>query len=337
MNSAATVETGEEVLAAARAAGFDPSEKQRKDWRRAGLLPRPLDQKGKGRELGSVTFYPPGTSALLVALCRHSRPKKPLPQLALLVWSDGHRLPDGGVVRSALQRALDEWERLTGPWASFNGVPATQWAALDRRLATRLPTPLRVVRDRVGKGPFRQFVAFLLNVAAGGFDGFRPYQGADADDAQSDAKAGLGIEGAPWVVKDVTATLTDLSTILRPVMMREALDNATEADLEMARDEVRSLVGLFDNLHHLTGRLGGKEGLELFEPLDARHLTVGMLAWMTLFWLNASRRPALRRGYQQLIPVAEQLAALRQVLDLTQVVVNKEPLRRHQPPGSYAD
>lgn len=334
MNGYMPVETGDEVLAAARAAvGFTPSEKQRKDWRAAGLLPGPLRQAGRGRGRGSVTLYPPGTGALLAAICRHSRPKKPLAHVAMLVWWDGYRLPDEAKIREMLDQTLSDWEGLAAPWVDIDAVAPEEWAKLDQQLGARLPPHMRIVMKRAGKGPFRYIAATMLNMAAGGFDGFRPYGNASADEARADAIAALGVDQAQWVSRDITAQFSALSAVVKPATLREVLRDATDADLEQARDEVRDIVNLIDNVSRLAARLGGNGALTPFEHLDGRSLTPGMLAGFVLFWLSASRQPVMRANFRRLQPTIEAVSTLRQLLDATESSGTKKPPRRLEPSG----
>lgn len=337
MDTTEGIETRDEVLAIAEAAcGFRPSEKQLKDWRRAGVLHRPLDQRGAGRKHGSTTYYPSGTGELLAAICLHSKPKKTLPQLAMLVWWDGHTLVDAELVRVALTRTLDDWERLTLPWVSLDDVKADDWIKLDRRLASRLPASLRSVRKLAGKGLFRRVTATLLNVAAGGFDGFHPYPPATGDEVRSDVEAALGVDRAAWITRGLADVLRELSTTLNPTALRGVLETSTPADLELARDEVRDLVSLIDTTRHLTQVFGGDVGRP-FAHLDAAEsLPSGNLAMLTLFWLSASRRPALRWASRELLPITRQLSALRQQLDTIRAIDTKKPPRRLAPSGSTA-
>lgn len=337
MNTPPAIETTEDVLAIARAAGFTPTPKQRKDWRRAGLLPELVKRDGFGRNGGgSVVFYPPGTGELLTAICRHSKPKKPIPQLAMLVWWDGHTLPNAELVRSALTRTLDDWERLTMPWVSLDDVTADDWSKLDRQLASRLPASLRSVRELAGKDLFPRIVATLLNVAAGGFDRFHPYPPATGDEVRGDVEAALGVDRAAWITRGLADVLPELSATLNPTALRGVLETSTPADLELARDEVRDLVSLIDTTRHLTQVFGGDVGVPLAHLDPAQSLPSGTLAMMTLFWLSANRRPALRRASRELLPITRQLSALRQQHDTIRAIDPKKPPRRLAPSGGMA-
>jgi len=311
MDTTDRLEPLEEILAAAETgAGFRPTDKQRKDWRRTGIIPGPMDRRGLGREHGSVTLYPAGTGDLLTAVCRHCKPKKPLPQLAFAVWWDGYTLPDPALVTSMLHQTLDDWERLTLPWVSLNAVPPEERANLDRALATRLPVPLRIVRDRVGKTPFRSIVTTLLNVAAGGFEGFRPYPPADANEVHDDVRAGLGIDKAAWITRGLSDVLPELSTMLNPEKLRVILKDSPFSDLEQARDETRDLITVIETVSRLAW-VDGSVG-KPFVHLDNAPLSSGNRAMIMLWWLSARRRPAARRMRRDLLPIIQELT---EVLD----------------------
>lgn len=334
MNTNDDVEMRAEVLATAEvAAGFRPSEKQLKDWRRAGLFHRPLDQRGAGRKHGSNTYYPAGSGALLAEICRHCKPKKPLPELAFLVWWNGYDLPDMGLVRTALCQTLDEWERLATPWRNLDTVLEAEW----NKLGPRLPPHVRSVHNRAGKGPFQYTMATLLNVAAGGFAEFRPYSNVDVDEAQDDMRAALGFDEATWIPDDISEALADLSAIVEPAALRDMLDEATGSDLNQTRDEVRDLVSLIDTVQFLVARLGGTGELEPLSHLGSKSLTAGMRGGVILFWLSASRHAAARRHYRQLLPVMQTVATVRSMLTASENQPYERMLpRRLAPSGSVA-
>ncbi len=339
MDTSEPLEPLEDILAAAQAAvRFIPTDKQRKDWRGAGLIPEPVKRPGRGKKHGSTAFYPPGTGELLAAVCRHSKPKKPLPQLAFLVWWDGYDLPVMGLVRSALYQTLDEWERIAAPWRDLDKVPADAWGEVDRRIASRrLPAELRVARDRVGNEPFRYLIGTLLNIAAGGFNGFRPYSGADAKETRDDVRAALGLYAATWVPEDITKSLTDLSAIVKPESLREVLDGATDADLNLARDEARDLVRLIGDVGHLAARLSKSGELDPFTHFGGEMPTAGVLAGCTLFWLSASRHPALRQHYRQLFSVMRMVSTIGSMLIAYANQTDERMIpQRRQPSGIVA-
>ncbi|MFG3172298.1 hypothetical protein [Streptomyces sp. NPDC048200] len=80
--------------------------KQLEIWRRAGLLPGNVPGGGLGRGRGSTSSPPPESFDLVLALARRAgRGKRPT-DLALLLFADGHPVPEA-TVRAALHGAVD--------------------------------------------------------------------------------------------------------------------------------------------------------------------------------------------------------------------------------------
>ncbi|MFJ8143222.1 hypothetical protein [Streptomyces sp. NPDC096013] len=80
--------------------------KQLEIWRRAGLLPGNVPGGGLGRGRGSTSSPPPESFDLVLALARRAgRGKRPT-DLALLLFADGHPVPEA-TVRAAFRGAVD--------------------------------------------------------------------------------------------------------------------------------------------------------------------------------------------------------------------------------------
>ncbi|MGW3312084.1 hypothetical protein ACWDG9_36500 [Streptomyces sp. NPDC001073] len=80
--------------------------KQLETWRRAGLLPGNVPGGGLGRGKGSTSSPPPESFDLVLALARRAgRGKRPT-DLALLLFADGHPVPEA-TVRAAFHGAVD--------------------------------------------------------------------------------------------------------------------------------------------------------------------------------------------------------------------------------------
>ncbi|NUK23684.1 hypothetical protein [Streptomyces lunaelactis] len=80
--------------------------KQLAGWRRAGLLPGNIPGGGLGRGRGSTSTPPPESFDLVLALARRAgRGKRPR-DLALLLFADGHPVPEA-TVRAAFRAAAD--------------------------------------------------------------------------------------------------------------------------------------------------------------------------------------------------------------------------------------
>lgn len=99
-------ELARDLLAAAQAAGFPLTDTQLARWHRAGLLPRP-QQVSLGRGRGTVTSYPEGTTAQLLALCQIRQSDRSLARIGFRLWWDGHDV-EPHLVLEPLLAAADE-------------------------------------------------------------------------------------------------------------------------------------------------------------------------------------------------------------------------------------
>ncbi|MET8134113.1 hypothetical protein ABZV24_19515 [Streptomyces sp. NPDC005251] len=86
--------------------GVTVTAKQLAVWRRAGLMPGNIPGGGLGRGRGSTSAPPPESFDLVLALARRAgRGKRPT-DLALLLFADGHPVPET-TVRAAFRAAVD--------------------------------------------------------------------------------------------------------------------------------------------------------------------------------------------------------------------------------------
>jgi hypothetical protein len=86
--------------------GLTVTAKQLAGWRRAGLLPGNVPGGGLGRGRGSTSTPPPESFDLVLALARRAgRGKRPT-DLALLLFADGHPVPEA-TVRAGFRAAVD--------------------------------------------------------------------------------------------------------------------------------------------------------------------------------------------------------------------------------------
>ena len=109
------VQTADEVIKAASAAGFEVSPSQLARWHRAGLVPRPR-QQALGRGQGTASIYPSGTSLQVVAVCRLLEKHRSLDRAGFQLWWDGYDVPDS-LIRGAVERAAREFDEALGSLA----------------------------------------------------------------------------------------------------------------------------------------------------------------------------------------------------------------------------
>jgi hypothetical protein len=141
-------QTRDEVLQAAREADCQVSADQLARWHRAGLLPRPR-QQALGRGRGTVTLYPAGTSAQVIALCRIKSQHRNLNRAAFQLWWEGFGV-DEAQVRAPLLKAAAE---VNGVLRSLSLGPEKRAknafeSLINRRLGrARLERLLRAAHD----------------------------------------------------------------------------------------------------------------------------------------------------------------------------------------------
>jgi len=109
--------TEQELLAAARRQGHKVSADQLKRWRRADLIPRPVQAHQPGVR-GSRTTYPPGTLRQLVRVCELHTHFRKLDRVRFELWWAGEFPGDLQPIRDYLTGRLD---RLLGPLRDLRG------------------------------------------------------------------------------------------------------------------------------------------------------------------------------------------------------------------------
>ena len=297
-------ETNETILATAQAAGFEPSEKQRKDWRRAGLLPRPVAATGQGRGHGTA-YYPPGTGEQLTAICRHSKPKKSLGDLAFLVWWDGFPV-DSTAIRERLSTDIDAWQAW---WDRWTELPEDTRSDQVWRLATgRLPEPLRSIRHRVGPDRLEAVLRVLIRIVSGQFSDWE-----SADERQAFIE-GTGLDRAkhdrigtasPWLRGLIGEQLQALSATVTPAVLRNALaETANDDGLCQARAELQSLIGVLGTARLMLESVRGSGAFGVGMLPDIRAIDHKLAPHLLLVWLVWRRIPRLSEGYQSLMHLA---------------------------------
>lgn len=331
MDTSEPFESLEDILAAALSgAGFIPSDKQRKDWRKARLIPGPVAQPGLGKTHGSTAFYPAGTGELLTVICRHSKPKKQMEDLAFLTWWDGLHVEAELLVEEKLRQCLRDWEQ----WSQSS---ADKHIGQVARVATsgRLPEPLRSIRRRIGSRRFQVLLAVLAAVASGDFRAWE--QSADRDDVL----AGLGLDrakrdrvgtAAPWLRGWLHKQLAELATSIQLTGLREAFEvTIGQNDLDRARDELQALLGFLYTVKLTLESTSepGAFGLGLLpSPQDVDHkVAPGLL----LVWLAWRQHPLMYEGYTPFMQFAATGAPLAFFRDLMRSTNTEKPRQRLQP------
>jgi hypothetical protein len=238
--------TAQQLLRAAREAGFEVSERRLEDWRYRGLMPRPERVASAGK--APLWLYPADAREQLIAVCRYREKTKDMEAVRVGLWFDGFPI-DESAVRSAIgavlegMRDLVERTLLEQARRSNEGRQLTPSEAIDE-LAHQAagkhgsrPTPrtIRMPRAERARG-----IAFML----------RLFMGYDLDDRVADAEfaeqaMGLsaGRRGLPWRWVDWPAReLADLRSIIALPVLIDATRNATSEELNRARGFARAFV-----------------------------------------------------------------------------------------------
>ena len=224
-----------ELARAATAIGPEPvSPSQVKRWREAAQLPTTRRFHGRGRGSDPVE-YTPDAAAHAACLARVLTIYTRLEEACLVCFMRGFRPPERTLKRDYAQNynRLTRWlERRSGgatnPWDIADAV-----AALLSRRAASLPQ-LRATQQRLRaagkpKSSLREVIANMLAVMLGANVQIHP-----------DTLAALGMQGllAPIGALGTLLTSDDLKLEwFRLSAFPEAVENATLAELEQARDD----------------------------------------------------------------------------------------------------
>lgn len=296
--------------------GFIITKTELARWHRAGLLPRP-QRRSLGRGRGMVSVYPPGTTDQLLALCTIHHSEKRLPYVAWRLWWAGYDVPMS-YAQQFLEEAAATWRRAIEELQALAEHPEMMAEQIERTRIKRFPfKPLTQARKRVGRKDFPTFIAILVRIASGTFEGYliEPQTGTDARERVIVEKAfGLRrarterIAGAkPWLAgEDISMAFQMCSTLLRDHPPGKDLEAAQESDLLHARDEVRSFLTFMESLSatldHLLGH--GALGFTVFADV-IRALGSRDQAMMLLFWMMF-RSWGLGEGMDVLLDLARQ-------------------------------
>jgi hypothetical protein len=96
--------TAQELVTYAKTQGFTVSARQIERLHKAACLPRPQRMHVRGVR-GSRSYYPIGTAAQLIAVCRLSKCERSLKRICFQLWLDGYPVPLKPL-RGSLQRLL---------------------------------------------------------------------------------------------------------------------------------------------------------------------------------------------------------------------------------------
>jgi hypothetical protein len=126
-------ESAEDLLALAKAAGFEPTRNQMIRWHKRGLLPRPKVRYRLGRR-GGESMYPPGTSSLFLDVCGLEATRTSIDTVGWELWWAGHDR-DMIAVRAFFEDVCDDFDstlaKIRPAIRSGEAAPGSRWKVRD--------------------------------------------------------------------------------------------------------------------------------------------------------------------------------------------------------------
>lgn len=245
-------ESTEEILKAARDAGWSTSHDQLVRLHQFGIIQRPR-QRPLGRGKGTVTLYPVGTTALVIRATELKR-KFDLAEVAWTMWWEGLAVSDS-LARSYLTKAAKSFIKQWGELVDEQGdLTAKAHDFLDRAGApeTRIDSmPMRWARRRVGTDNFDPFLTLLLAVVAGRTadlpleDLELIERGMGIDRARTDV---LATTGNPWLDGDIREDFENIRRLANPADIATALTEASDEELRELRDKTKLFCSFVSNM-----------------------------------------------------------------------------------------
>lgn len=314
--------TADEVIEAARSAGFRVTHDQLRRWHLAGALPRPT-QTSLGRPFGTVTLYPAEAKRQVVRLCQLHRHEKRLSHIRWALWWEGYAI-DTTVARSFLAYVAGDLDKTLSKvrWLLADDDAAN--VLFEKSITTRISHALvRQVRKRVGRQRFPQVMDLILRVSIGSFSGYALY-----GDEQEVFEKGLGVDRArtdrmylapPWL-QDSEEPLVRLSALLKNASFTSTLDGADDRELEEARGELRRFMTLMDGFGQATGHRFGRGAFGMILFGVGKHLLgIEDYARQCLLWLHTRRSDDMQRGMAKILeaePLVEGLIRSSEAMDV---------------------
>lgn len=253
-------ESAEAVVTAAGVAGYDVTRHQLIRWHKAGILERPrLERRGRK---GTTSLYPAGTGQLVIDFCALGAADRRLAERAFQLWWEG--MPVGmKLVRRMLEKVALGTAKTLAKFVSREGEPNERAdTALQNVWKTDLDQQtLRWIRKRVGSGQFDLVLENFLRLVGGGVarlsdDDLEEMDHAlGFDQARRDVLAGTG---KPWLEGDRREDFKNISRANDPALHLQMLEEATDVDLCLARDQLRSLATMMAALGSVVRDTAGR-------------------------------------------------------------------------------
>lgn len=230
-------ETPADLIEIVDGAGSEVTRDQLVRWHREGLIPRPaVEHLGRGR--GSVSYYPPGTAAQVLALLDIQKSHRRLADVAWLLWWAGYPV-DEGAVRARLAKLVDTWTTGFEAFATGELLETALAPLSDARLPSQA---LRWTRQRLGRDDFVPWLRGLVEGLRNGDE--------NADEADLQRLGAILDSEEPANTQSVAETLAVISKVLHPSALQEA-SKSSLTELAGARDKIKQflfIVGTFGEI-----------------------------------------------------------------------------------------
>ena len=314
-----------DLLAAARAAGFELSDPQLGRLHRAGLLEGPRT-RALGRGRGTASEFPAGSTARLLRILQiqsDQRTRKLSTTAWALWWEDGGAI--SRPARELLSGVATRWDRDRDALAELlDGEEAGEPDAEQRALALYEAAeqgpaggPLGPIRRNSGRAGFSSVARVMAEVATGRFESYRDHEEPAEDGTPRPGTTAALVEralaldhargeriagGNPRFEGSSEAQLALLSNLIGAQRLGTLAIMTPEAQLEQARGEIRDLLALVSTFAPMVERtLGGDASGYRTVARALRAPTPRLQAFMLLAWLALRTDGGLVAGMQDLI------------------------------------
>lgn len=288
------------LISLAQQIGFPVTPAMLARWHRDGLLPLPtVLSLGRGR--GTETIYPEGTENQFLALCESRKKTRSLDRIAWALWWKGFTLTEQRI-RPALDELLDDLQDLEGfalrlgedDGSAPDEVYDAAWDRFERLVHRSRRRVAARLAHKFGFADWRELLRVGLRVVTGTFVG--------AAELPSDAIAPVVsvVPGIAWSRSMLVAAFQELSPGLRILSLRTALTNASLDELDVARDELRTIAFMFDG--SVTCMFRKVFGAKMVDRRFGSLLDDDSVLqrYLFLLWLAHRRNPTVRLGIRGL-------------------------------------
>jgi hypothetical protein len=292
-------------------AGHDISRDQLARWHRAGLLPKPAT-KPLGRGRGTASLYPAIAYPQALALAELLKRDRHFPSVGWGLWWRGYGVGDAhwrtrlATSAATLDKMLPRLKAILAPPDDATDRQTDKAAELLRQgldlayVASNAPPIFKRMRKALGKERFDQFVAAMLEMAVGAFDGLSAKPDLYDPDRVQAAKVldiGLGFKNArlnappgarPWLDGDIGEVLKEVSALMAKGDFAGMLATKSDTEIMAARNQLTAVMEIGAAMARLTFKayggdaFGFKRLLQIVEHYDGEAQAHILLAWIKM-------------------------------------------------------